>query len=93
MYYVYILSNWNHNVLYIGVTNDLKRRVLEHKQKKNVGFTEKYNVSKLLFYHSFSNVRDAIYVEKKLKGWKREKKLHLIRSLNPDFEDLSKKLF
>ena len=88
-YYVYILSNWNGNVLYIGVTNDLKRRLYEHKNKITEGFTQKYNVNKLVYFEATSDVNIAINREKQLKGWKREKKNRLIESVNPKWIDIS----
>lgn len=87
-YYVYIMTNKS-KTLYTGVTNDLVRRVLEHKQKRIPGFTSKYNISKLVFYDSFSDIRDAIEAEKKIKGWLRQKKSTLIESNNPEWKDLS----
>ncbi len=89
MYYVYILANKINTVLYIGVTNNLERRVYEHKNKLIAGFTQKYNVNKLVYYETASNVKDAIAREKQLKRWRREKKDELIRSMNPSFNDLS----
>ena len=88
-YYVYILSNWNGNVLYIGVTNDLKRRLYEHKNKITEGFTQKYNVNNLVYFETTSDVNIAINREKQLKGWKREKKNRLIESVNPKWIDIS----
>jgi len=87
-WYVYILTNKSHT-LYTGVTNNLDRRVLEHqlKNKKN-SFTAKYNINKLIFYEEFSNPKDAIAAEKKIKGWTRKKKIALIKSMNPEFKDL-----
>jgi len=86
-YSVYILTNPS-RTLYVGVTNNLARRVQEHKQKLVPGFTSKYNITKLVWYEHFSSPYDAISREKQLKGWRREKKLALIRSLNPDWTDL-----
>jgi putative endonuclease len=74
--------------LYIGVTNNLARRVQEHKRKLVPGFTSKYNMTQLAWYEHFTKPYDAISREKQLKGWRREKKLALIRSLNPDWADL-----
>ena len=88
-YYVYILSNKNNSVVYTGITNDLNRRLYEHKNKTIKGFTEKYNINKLVYYTCFNNAKDAIYLEKQIKGWKREKKNNLIASLNPEWKDLS----
>ncbi len=90
MYYVYILSNWNNRVIYIGVTNNLMRRVYEHKNEFVEGFTKKYHVHKLVYYEEYSDVRDAIQREKQLKKWNRMKKDNLIQQLNPEWKDLSK---
>lgn len=91
-YYVYILTNKNNNVLYIGVTNDLSRRVYEHKEKVIKGFTSKYNVNKLVYFDTTSDVYEALVYEKKLKRWRREWKNELIEATNPNWEDLSKLL-
>jgi putative endonuclease len=88
-YYVYLLSNWNNKVLYIGVTNDLERRIHEHKQKLIPGFTQKYNVSKLVYYEQTSDVISAISREKELKKWRREKKNALVNGVNQEWKDLS----
>ena len=89
MHYVYILSNWDDSVLYIGVTSDLVRRLYEHKNHLIDGFTHKYNVNKLVYYEHTSDVRCAIEREKQLKGWTRAKKNALIQKTNPDWKDLS----
>ena len=89
MYYVYILSNWDDSVLYIGVTNDLARRIYEHKNHLADGFTSKYNVNKLVYYECTSDVRCAIEREKQLKRWTRAKKKALVGKMNPTWEDLS----
>ncbi len=88
-YYVYILTNWNHKVMYIGMTNNLPRRVWEHKNQLVKGFTKKYNVHKVVYFEETSDVTTAIAREKELKKWRREKKNHLIEQLNPSWEDLS----
>ena len=88
-YYVYILSNITNSTLYVGMTNDLKRRLYEHKNKLVPGFTEKYNVSKLVYYEKTTDVSAAIQREKNLKKWNREWKLELIKKNNPLFKDLS----
>ena len=88
-YYVYILSNKSNKVLYIGVTNDLQRRVYEHKNKLIEGFTSKYNINKLLHYESTTDIKSAIEREKQLKSWSRAKKEELINKSNPQREDLS----
>ena len=89
-YYVYILSYYTHSTLYIGVTNDLKRRLYEHQNKLIEGFSSKYNTNKLVYFEEVSDVKAAIQREKNLKKWKREWKDELIRKTNPDFKDLSK---
>jgi len=87
-YYVYIMTNKYNTVLYTGVTNDLIRRVYEHKNKLVEGFTAKYNLTKLVYYEISKDVKEAINREKQIKGWKREKKEKLIKGFNPDWEDL-----
>ena len=87
-YHVYILANKYHNVLYTGVTNDLLRRMYEHKNKLNEGFTKKYNVNRLVYFEELPNMNDAIAAEKKIKGWIRNKKVNLIKSKNPKWKDL-----
>ncbi|MFC2133408.1 GIY-YIG nuclease family protein [Bacteroidota bacterium] len=91
-YYVYILSN-NSKTLYIGVTNDLKRRMYEHKNELIDGFTKKYNLTKLVYYESTTDVNSAIKREKQLKNWHRQWKINLIESFNKDWNDLSEELF
>jgi len=87
-YYVYIMTNKHNTVLYVGVTNDLKRRVHQHKAKRAESFTKKYNVDKLVYYETCKDVKAAIAREKQLKGGSREKKIHLIESCNPEWQDL-----
>ncbi len=87
-YYVYIMSNKS-RILYIGVTNNLLRRVYEHKNKLVEGFTSKYNINELVYFEQIRDIRSAITREKQLKGWLREKKINLIHSSNPKWEDLS----
>ena len=89
MYYVYILTNKTHTVLYTGVTGNIERRMYEHKNKLIEGFTKRYNADKLVFFEAFNNVNDALEAEKKIKGWKREKKITLIESMNFSWNDLS----
>jgi putative endonuclease len=89
MYYVYILTNIRNNVLYVGVTNDLERRVYEHKNKLVEGFTKKYNVNKLVYFEQTSDVNSAIAREKQLKGLLKIKKEKLINEFNPNWKDLS----
>ena len=88
-YYVYIMTNRKNGVLYTGVTNNLDRRVYEHKQKLTPGFTSKYNCTRLVYYDTMSDVRSAIAAEKQIKGWLRAKKIALIESTNPEWQDLS----
>jgi putative endonuclease len=89
LYYVYIVTNTNHKVLYTGVTNDLERRCYEHKQKKIKGFTQKYNVDKLVYFEKFDFIDLAIAREKQLKGYSRLKKNELIDKLNPGWKELN----
>ena len=91
MYYVYILSNWNNKVLYTGVTNNLERRLYEHKNHLFDGFTKKYNVDKLVYFDDTKDIHSAISREKQIKGWTRQKKNSLIEALNPEWKDLSYK--
>ena len=88
-YYVYILTNWNNKVLYVGVTNNLEKRLQQHKNKIFGGFTSKYNVNKLVYYETTSEIKSAISREKEIKGWLRSKKNQLIESANPTWSDLS----
>lgn len=87
-YYVYIITNKNNTVLYTGVTNNLIRRVYEHREHLIKGFTEKYNVSKLAYYEMYNDVNQAIAREKQIKAGSRQKKLDLVNSFNKDWEDL-----
>ncbi len=87
-YCVYIMTNRS-RTLYTGVTNDLKRRVYEHKNKLINGFTKKYNITKLVYYEATNEVTSAIVREKQIKGWLRGKKIALIESANPQWKDLS----
>ncbi|MBI3171572.1 MAG: GIY-YIG nuclease family protein [Hydrocarboniphaga effusa] len=82
------MSNWS-KTLYVGVTNDLERRVFEHKQKLVPGFTAKYKITKLVYFEDTGRIEEAIAREKQIKGWLRAKKVALIESLNPEWEDLS----
>lgn len=75
--------------LYVGITNNLERRVYEHKNKLIKGFTNKYNINKLVYYETFDNAGDAIKREKQIKGWLRIKKIELIESINPEWKNLS----
>ena len=87
-YYVYIMTNKSNNVLYVGMTNDIERRVAEHKSHSIPGFTARYNLNKCVYVEEFSSIEDAIDNEKKLKSWSRKKKFELINSKNPEFKDL-----
>ena len=87
-YYVYIITN-GVRTLYIGMTNDLLRRVHEHKEKLAEGFTKKYNITMLAYYEVTNDVGSAIAREKQLKGWLRNKKIALLESMNPHWKDLS----
>jgi putative endonuclease len=88
-YYIYILASQKNGTLYIGVTNDIERRVLEHKQKINEGFTSKYDVNRLVYFESFQYINDAILREKRLKKWNRQWKINLIEEENFEWNDLS----
>ena len=88
-YYIYILSNHTNTTLYIGVTNNLRRRLYEHKNKLIEGFTSKYNINKLVYFEETTDIKAAIQREKNLKKWKREWKEELIKKSNPEFKDLS----
>ena len=87
-FYVYIMTNKS-RTLYTGVTNDLERRVYEHKQKLVPGFTSKYNITRLVYYEATEDIRAAIEREKQIKGWLRARKIALIESMNPEWVDLS----
>lgn len=88
-YYVYMLSNRWHNVLYIGVTNSLETRVRQHKSKAIPGFTKKYNCDELVYFEIYERIEQAIGREKQLKGWIRAKKDALIAAMNPELKDLA----
>jgi putative endonuclease len=87
-YYVYIMTNKS-RTLYTGVTNDLERRVYEHKHKLIKGFTSKYHITKLVWYETFPDIQQAIEGEKRIKGWVRSRKITIIEAQNPNWEDLS----
>lgn len=91
-FYVYITANRNNTVLYTGVTNNLKKRIAEHKFKVHPGFTKRYLVDKLVYYEVFEHAKDAISREKQIKGGSRQKKVDLIRNINRKYEDLATKL-
>jgi len=91
-YYVYIMTN-SSRTLYTGVTDNLVRRIYEHKNKLIKGFTQKYNITRLVYYEITSDVQAAIQREKQIKGWLRKKKIALIEAANPKWEDLSKEWY
>jgi len=88
-YFVYILTNKSNKVLYIGVTNNLERRIYEHRNRMIEGFTKKYNLTKLVYFEETSDVKSAIEREKQLKNWHRDWKINLITDCNPEWQDLS----
>ena len=90
-YYVYILASKS-RVLYVGVTNSIVARITQHKQKVMPGFTQRYNVNRLVYLEIFQDIREAISREKQIKGWVRIKKIELVESLNPGWLDLSEEL-
>ena len=89
-YYVYLLTNRNNTVMYVGMTSDLRRRIYQHKKKLIPGFTQKYNVHKLVYYETTDDVRAAIAREKEIKKWRREKKNNLVITANPEWKDLGR---
>ena len=88
-YYVYILTNRKQGVLYTGVTNNLERRMYEHRNKLIPGFASKYNLKKLVYFEETIDVNAAITREKQIKGWLRKRKVELIESINPRWKDLT----
>lgn len=88
VYYVYIMASKSFT-LYVGMTNNLERRVREHKEQRFAGFTSRYNINRLVWYETTTDVRSAIAREKQLKGWRRERKIELISITNPEWRDLS----
>jgi putative endonuclease len=91
-YYIYMMTNKGNTVIYTGVTNDLKRRVYEHREGLVDGFTKKYNVTKLVYYEVFEDIESAISREKQIKGGSRQKKIELINSTNTEWRDLYEEL-
>ena len=87
-FYVYIMAS-ERRTLYTGMTNDLERRVYEHKHKLVPGFTRRYNITRLVYFEEYRTAKDAIYREKQIKGWLRAKKIALVETMNPTWEDLS----
>ena len=92
-YFVYIVTNKNKTVLYIGVTNDLQRRTYEFEHSLIPGFTQKYNCNHLIYYEHFQDIEDAIKREKQIKKWRREKKEMLIKGFNPNLEFLNENIY
>ena len=90
--YIYILTNSSDKVLYIGVTSNLVKRIYEHKNKFVAGFSQKYNLTKLVYYEAVNDMYSAISREKQIKGWLRSKKIELIKNMNPGWTDLSHKI-
>jgi putative endonuclease len=91
-HWVYIMTNKNRNVVYIGVTNNLKRRILEHETGLDKGFSKKYNCHFLIYFEEYKSINNAIKREKQIKGWRRSKKDALIKSINPQFHFLNETL-
>jgi putative endonuclease len=91
-YFVYMLASRRHGTLYLGITNDLSRRVSEHKAKTIAGFSAKYSVDRLVWYETYDRVDEAIAREKSLKKWRRDWKIRLIEEMNPDWSDLYRSL-
>ena len=87
MYYVYIITGKSNSALYIGVTNDLSRRIYEHKSEAFDGFSKRYHLHKLIYFEEYSEINQAILREKQLKSWRREKKIELIKKQNPTFRE------
>jgi putative endonuclease len=91
-YYVYLMTNLGNSVLYTGVTNDLRRRCFEHREKLTKGFTVRYNIVKLVYYEVFEDAANAIFREKQLKAGSRRKKIELVNSVNKEWRDLYEEL-
>lgn len=88
-YSVYMITNWTNEVLYIGVTSDLEKRIYEHKTGQHEGFSKKYNLKKMVYCEDYSDVNEALAREKQLKNWSRKKKDRLVEQMNPEWDDLS----
>lgn len=88
-YYVYIMTNIRNTVLYIGVTRNLEYRIWEHKNKIHPGFTNRYNITKLVYFEEFNLMMDAVQREKQLKNWHRDWKFNLVRQMNPSLKDIA----
>ncbi|MDP2649206.1 MAG: GIY-YIG nuclease family protein [bacterium] len=89
IYFIYILTNKNNSTFYIGVTNNIVKRLFEHRTELIEGFTKRYKLKKLVYLEEFTDIKEAIAREKQLKNWHREWKLNLIKKVNPEFNDLS----
>jgi len=87
-YYMYILASQKGGTLYTGMTNSLRHRIVQHKEKANPGFTRRFRVTRLVYFEEFADVRDAIAREKQIKGWTRSKKIALIESVNPEWAEI-----
>ena len=92
-YFLYIITNKKEGVLYIGITNNLERRIFEHKNKLVKGFSSRYNLDKLVYFESFQYINEAIKREKNMKKWKREWKINLINENNPNWENIAENWF
>ena len=92
-FYIYILTNYSKTVLYVGFTNNIIRRIIEHKNDLGCKFTRKYKLKNLVYFEQCEDVYRAMEREKEVKGWRREKKINLVKGVNPNLNDLSNKLF
>jgi len=92
-YYIYILASKKNGTLYIGMTNDLERRIFEHKNNLIKGFTTKYKVHRLVYFEETNDVNEALLLEKRIKNWNRAWKIELIEKNNPEWEDLAKEWY
>jgi len=88
-FFVYMMTNWTGKILYTGMTSNLQRRYFEHLTKTHKGFTQKYNIDRLVYFEMFSDPQNAITSEKEIKKWRREKKNKLVETKNPEWEDLA----
>ncbi len=87
-YFIYIITNFTNTPFYIGVTNNLERRIYEHRQELVDGFSKKYKLKKLVYFEEYTDIQNALEREKQLKNWHRDWKLNIIKKMNPDFRDL-----
>ena len=87
-YYFYLLASQKRGTLYAGMINNLRKRIFQHKEKNIPGFTNQYRISRLVYFEEYGDARDAIAREKQIKGWVREKKIALIESVNPEWEEI-----